>query len=66
MRNLKHYFTLTFVVLLILGLPMPALTQGEKAETLVGHWTFEPGEELKDYTGNWDDIELRGATVAKG
>ena len=61
MRNLKHYFTLTFVVLLILSLPMLA-----QAATLLGHWTFEPGVELKDLVGNFGDIELRGAKVHDG
>ncbi|MBC8472899.1 MAG: hypothetical protein H8D56_25840 [Planctomycetes bacterium] len=45
---------------------MPALAQGEKAETLVGWWTFEPGEELKDLMGNFADITLMGAKVEKG
>ena len=30
--------------------------------TLVGHWTFEEGEEYKDLTGNFDDIVLHGAS----
>ncbi len=67
MKNLKHYFTLTFAVLLMLVLSIPALAQGEKAETLVGHWTFERGEELEDHTGHFGDIELNGgAEVEKG
>ena len=33
---------------------------------LVGHWTFEKGEELKDLTGNFPDIELKGAEVVDG
>ena len=33
---------------------------------LVGQWTFEPGEELIDQTGNWGEIELQGAKVADG
>ena len=66
MKNLKHYFTLTCSMLLMLSLSMPALAQGQKAETLVGHWTFEPGEELKDLTGNFVDITLKGAEVKGG
>ena len=63
MKNLKHYFTLSFVVLLMLGLSM--LTQAAQ-ENVVGHWTFEPGEELKDLTGNFVDITLKGAEVKGG
>ncbi|NIP97361.1 MAG: hypothetical protein GWO24_29560, partial [Akkermansiaceae bacterium] len=33
---------------------------------LVGHWTFEAEAELVDLTGNWGELELRGATVADG
>ena len=35
-------------------------------KTLVGHWTFEPGEELKDLTGNFPDIILKGAKITNG
>ena len=37
---------------------------GEKL--LVGHWTFNSGEGLTDSTGNWADIELKGAEVVDG
>ncbi|MDP6599344.1 MAG: carboxypeptidase regulatory-like domain-containing protein [Candidatus Poribacteria bacterium] len=33
---------------------------------LVGHWTFEKGEELNDLTGNFPDIKLMGAKVVDG
>ena len=34
---------------------------------LVGHWTFDPGEEMTDLTGNWPDLELNGdASIADG
>ena len=34
---------------------------------LVGHWTFEPGNELNDLTGNFPDLSLEGnATVSGG
>ena len=39
---------------------------GVYKDKLVGHWTFEKGEELKDLTGNWPDIELKGAKVVNG
>ncbi|MBI1923333.1 hypothetical protein HYR99_03680 [Candidatus Poribacteria bacterium] len=66
MRNLEHYFTVTCSVLLMLGLSTLALAQGEKKETIVGHWTFEPGKELVDLTGNFVDVTLNGAKVEKG
>ena len=66
MRNLERYFTLTCSVLLMLVLSIPVLAQGEKQETPVGHWTFEPGKEKVDLTEHFGDIELRGATVEKG
>jgi hypothetical protein len=34
--------------------------------TLVAHWTFEPGNELTDLTGNFPDLTLNGATVSNG
>jgi hypothetical protein len=45
---------------------MLALAQAQKAETLVGWWTFESGEELKDLTGNFVDITLKGAEIKDG
>jgi hypothetical protein len=45
---------------------MPAFGQGEKEETLVGHWTFERGVELKDITGNFADITLMDAKIENG
>lgn len=36
------------------------------AQELVGHWTFESGEELKDRTGNFEDIILEDARVEEG
>uniref|UniRef100_A0A1X7UZW9 DUF1080 domain-containing protein n=1 Tax=Amphimedon queenslandica TaxID=400682 RepID=A0A1X7UZW9_AMPQE len=34
--------------------------------SLVGHWTFEKGKELKDLTGNFADIVLKGAITYNG
>ena len=59
-------FILICHTLLILSIPLLVQAQGEKKETLVGYWTFEPGEELKDLTGNFPDIILTGAKIAKG
>ena len=62
MKNLKHYFTLTCSVLLMLSLSMLA----QALPLLVGHWTFQPGKELKDLTGNFPDLQLKGAEIANG
>ena len=40
MKHLKYYFTLSFSMLLVFGLVIPALAQGEKKEDLIGHWTL--------------------------
>ncbi len=67
MRSLKNYSTLACSVLLVLGLSMAAQAQTVyKEEELVGRWTFEKGEELKDVTGNFPDLELNGAEVKDG
>ena len=52
MKYLERYCTWVCVILFLLNLPLPAPGQSEKAETLVGHWTFEKGVELEDLTGN--------------
>ena len=66
MKSLKHYFTLTCSVLLILGLSTAVLAQGQQEEHLVGWWTFEDGVELEDLMGNFADITLMGAKVDDG
>ncbi len=68
MRSLKHYFTLSCSVLLLLSRSMPVLAQGPnvKEEALIGHWTFEKGVELEDLTGHFDDIDFLGAEVKDG
>jgi hypothetical protein len=58
---MKRFFTLTCFVLLMFGIPM-LVTQAE----LVGHWTFEPGSELVDLSGNFEDVILNGATIDGG
>jgi len=58
----KYCFILTCSVLLMLGLTMLA-----QAQTPLGQWTFEPGNELKDLSNNFGDIALEGgATIASG
>lgn len=40
---------------------------GAAQAALVGHWTFEPGNELLDLTGNFAPLQLRGnASVSQG
>ena len=53
-------------VLLLFSSVLLGYTQGEKAEALVGHWTFEKDVELQDLTGNFVDITLMGAEIADG
>lgn len=59
-------FRLWICVVLFFNLIMLGFGQGEKAETLVGHWTFEKGVELEDITGNFADITLMGAEIKDG
>lgn len=66
MKYLERYCTWVCSVLLLLSLSMTALGQAEKADTLVGHWTFEKGIELEDLTGNFADITLMGAKIEDG
>ena len=33
---------------------------------MIGHWTFEKGDELKGLTGHFGDIEFKGAEVKDG
>ena len=40
--------------------------QNAKEEDLIGHWTFEKGEEIKDLTGHFGDIKFNGAEVKDG
>ena len=66
MKPVKHYFTLSFFMLLVFGLVIPVLAQGEKKEDLIGHWTFENGVELEDLTGHFSEIDLLDAEVKDG
>ena len=55
-------------ILLGLGLSICTLSilSVDKAQAIVGHWTFEPGSELTDLTGNFGDLTLSGASVSNG
>ena len=76
MRNLEHYFTLTCSVLrssllrnslpLILSLTILVAQAQPPEDAVVGWWTFEKGVEMKDLTGNFDNIILKGAKVENG
>ena len=59
-------FRLWICVVLFFNLIVLGFGQGEKAETLVGHWTFEKGVELEDITGNFADITLMDAEIKDG
>ena len=67
MKNLINYFVLISIFALIM-MPFFAMGAGPGVhkDKLVGHWTFEKGEELTDLTGNWPDIELKGAKIVNG
>jgi Concanavalin A-like lectin/glucanases superfamily/Bacterial TSP3 repeat len=46
--------------------PLNASEPGFSA-SLIGHWTFEPGSDLKDLKGNFPDLVLQGdATIIDG
>lgn len=66
MKFVSYFFSLVLSVFLIIGLTLPALSQAEKEDDLIGHWTFENGVELEDLTGHFGDIELKGAEVKDG
>ena len=38
----------------------------DPASNLIGHWTFEPGLEATDLTGNWGDLNVSAADVVDG
>ncbi len=67
MKRLLYIFVWVFSVLLFVSFSLPtAFGQGDKKEDLIGHWTFEKGDELKDLTNHFGDIELKGAQVKDG
>ncbi len=66
MYCLKYIRIWICVALLLHSSVMLGFGQGEKAGTLVGHWTFEKGVELEDLTGNFVDVTLMGAEIADG
>lgn len=66
MYHLKRIQFWIGVVLLLFCSVMFGYAQGEKADALVGHWTFEKGVELEDLTGNFVDITLMGAEITDG
>lgn len=67
MKHFKCFFITVFTVIFLLSVSLStALGQNEKEEDLIGHWTFENGNELKDLTGHFGDIEFKGAQVKDG
>jgi len=64
MKTRTRIFTLICTVLL---LGMTFISAPTQAQTLVGHWTFEPGSELVDLKGNFSNLTLKGgATITAG
>ncbi len=57
MKPLPHPFCRKILSLALLL--APAAATSVRAE-LVGHWTFQPGQELADRTGNFPDLLLQG------
>lgn len=61
-RNRHNLFALSCALALIGGSPV-----SRAAPDPVGHWTFEPGDELVDLAGNFADLVIEGdAQVADG
>ncbi len=62
-RKLEAWYSHLLGMMLVLLL----LGSSVQAQTLVGYWTFEPGAELVDQTGNFNNLVLQGdATVSAG
>lgn len=67
MKRLLHTFAWVLSASFLFSFSFStAFGQGEGKEDLIGHWTFEKGDELKDLTGHFGDIELKGAQVKDG
>ena len=58
---MKHLGTCVFFLLSVV-----VCISADVQHTLVGHWTFESGEEQKDLTGNFAAIVLQGAEINNG
>ena len=63
--NTMNYDFGFYTLLLMFFISFSIQAQELQQETLIGHWTFEPGEELKDLTGNFPDIKLIGTKIDK-
>ena len=66
MKFVTYFLPFILSAFLINGLSLPAMSQAEKQDDLIGHWTYEKGVELEDLTGHFGDIELKGAEVKDG
>lgn len=57
-----------FIAVVALALAAVAIPRADAVVSpdLVGHWTFEAGEELEDKTGHFEPLTLFGATVTDG
>ncbi|MCG9127463.1 hypothetical protein JT359_07685 [Candidatus Poribacteria bacterium] len=67
MRNLLSsvYYVTPVIFMLLISMTL-CIAQNAKEEDLIGHWTFEKGEEIKDLTGHFGDIKFNGAEVKDG
>ena len=67
-RSCHHEINRTYQKLRWGGVILISLAVGSAAQAaLVGHWTFEPGSELVDLTGNFGNLTLfYGANVSNG
>jgi len=66
MAKKEKYILLSWVTLFILCLPTLIQAQGPKSDFIVAQFTFEPGKELVDLTGNFPDLKLIGGANVEG
>lgn len=67
MRNLLCSIISVSIVVLMFSIFMTTChAQDAKEDDLIGHWTFEKGDEIKDLTGHFGDIKFNGAEVKDG
>ena len=67
MRNLICSMVLVGISVFIFSIyTTTSDAQNVKEEDLIGHWTFEKGDEIRDLTGHFGDIKFNGAEVKDG
>lgn len=65
-HNIYPFLQFSIVLFISCILITSTYAQNEKEESLIGHWTFEKGDEIKDLTGHFGDIKFNGAEVKDG